>query len=281
MAGQTLSFVKTIAVAMLAASSAHVWGQPAEQPRPRSETDYTILQLRGDGEASKATLDRIRAMVDAGVSVDIQWLNVLMEKGQFADVETLGVKGIVNLPDLDFVVAGVQNARVEALLKQGKTEEALAAAKGFYNVCVLGDIERAVNLVARCLEIARPDDPAIVKRFKMQQVEWSNATTKPSGSSELGENILSTIKVSAEPFTTAAAAITGNDFQSLIRKGNLLLVADNASEARKAFEAAEKVSTSTQQTTEAISGIARAIRAEAGAVGPANAYILEQQQTAQ
>jgi hypothetical protein len=277
---QTVVPLAGLAISFAFAGVAKAQNKTAAKP-PRSEADYTLQQLRGDGEGSKTTLDRLRAMVDAGVPADPRWLTALLQTGQHAEVEQLAVKGIINFATRDYSVAGVQRARVEAFLASEKYDDAVVAAKGYYNVAPLKDTEKAVNLVAQCLEKMHEGDLTTARRFKSQQVEWSSATTKPVGTNaELGDNVLASIKVPAEPFSPAAQAITIQDFENQMAKGNLLLLADNGAGARKAFDAAEKLAATPREMTEAISGIARAIRAESGAIGPANAYILQQQQKA-
>jgi hypothetical protein len=62
-------------------------------------------------------------------------------------------------------------------------------------------------------------------------------------------------------------------YPQLTRRGNLLLFVDRPAEARDAFERALKLANEAQRAA-AIENVARAIRAEDGAVGRANAYIL-------
>lgn len=256
-------------------------GQARSITRPMSETEYTASQLRADEQTSRAALQRIHAMADAGVMIDSRWLRILAEKGLFADVEILAVKGILNAPTESKAVAALQRARVEALLhQQGKAQEAIAAAKGYYNVALLKDAESAVHLLSHCLAEAYPDDNALLRRFRTQQVEWSTVEVVPAASEELGENVLKSIKITNDAFGSEADAIIQRDYRGYIARGNLLLLADRPTEAKQAFESAELTAAGSQETAMAVEGIARAIRAEAGALGPANAFIIAQQQAA-
>jgi len=180
-------------------------------------------------------------------------------------------------PDNTKGVAFAQADRAKALLAAGKPQEALAAAKGYYNVCLLKDSANAINLVALCLAAARPDDKGIVKRFRAQQLAHSggDATTQPTTQPDLGEPIMPTIKVDAALYDDAIQAVAPTGVAKMLAKGNLLLLADRTKEARALMEQMSDMASAEDMAT-ATEAVARAIRAEAGYVGPANKYIMEQ-----
>lgn len=244
---------------------------------PRTEADFILQQLQSDDATMKEGLARINVLTDAGVRVYPKWLITLFEKGRYVDVEAIALKGIINSADQASGIPELQKYRVRALLEQHKPDEALSAARAYYNVAPLKDTEAAVKLVTLCLTAKNPDDLDTLRRFKRQQVEWSAATTQPAASNELGENILKSIPVPAEPFASAAAAIVKRDYVGLMGKGNLLLLANQPADAKKAFEAAEMVAEKPEQATAAVECIARAVRADAGALGPANTFIVARQ----
>jgi len=244
---------------------------------PRTEADFILQQLQSDDAGLREGLARIKVLTDAGVRVYPKWLITLFEKGRFEDVEAIALKGIVNSADQASGIPELQKYRVRALLEQHKADEALSAARAFYNVAPLKDTEAAVKLVTLCLTAKNPDDLDTLRRFKRQQVEWSTATTQPAATNELGENVLKSIPVPAEPFASAAASILKRDYVGLMGKGNLLLLANQTADARKAFEAAEMIADKPEQATAAVEGIARAVRADAGALGPANTFIVARQ----
>jgi hypothetical protein len=69
-------------------------------------------------------------------------------------------------------------------------------------------------------------------------------------------------------------------YEAFRARANLLLLEGNAKEARAVFERAQGIAADADQPG-AIENVARAIRAEAGCIAPANAYVLpmrEQQQ---
>ena len=177
-------------------------------------------------------------------------------------------------------MARMQAERIKALLEAKKPLEALAAAKGYYNVCPLDKTADAINLVALCLAAARPDDKGIVRRFRSQQLANSGdsaATTQPSPQpspgvpgegDKLGEPIMPTIKVDPALYDDAIEAIAPANAHKILAKGNLLLLADRTKEARALMEQMSDMATA-EEMAEATESVARAIRAEAGYVGPA------------
>lgn len=271
--------------------------QPAIKPAPKkSEADLLAEQIAGpDAAAQQAAVDRIKALLaeapdtdDLGrpkapkVKFNSKWTTALLKVRRYDDAEALAVQGILQAPSDSKQVAMLQKARVQALLASGKYDAALAAAKAYYNVCGMAETEGAIDLLSMTLINARPNDKGIARKFKAQQI--AAATTQPSADpsitppAEAGENILKTIAVDAKPFEAELRKFDFDDYPNLIAKGNLLLLCDRAKEARENFEAAHDLAKGPPQLSAVTESIARAIRAEAGAIGPANSYILAQQQ---
>ncbi len=202
---------------------------------------------------------------------------MLVDTKHYAEAEERAVKGILRSPATSYAIEHFQKLRVRSLMKQGKPAEALSAAKAYYDVCRFAETKDAIALVAACLMAAHPDDPAIAKRFKAQQVAGATAATQPSGG-DLGDPVLPAIPPAPVPYPVAdvqARAPTG--IIGFEAKGNLLLLAGRASEARAVFEQAYTIANPAQMAA-AIENVARAIRAQHGFVGPANAYVTSVQQ---
>ena len=202
-------------------------------------------------------------------------LQVLVDVKRYTEADAMAVRLILFDPFHSDSVAALEKLRAKALLAQNKPAEALAAAKAYYNTALLKDTADAIDTVALCLIRATPDEPGIGRRFKRQQVAGSQApsTTQPAASDDLGPPILPAIKVDPAPFEQAIAAMPpSQDFKSLVMKGNLLLAADKTKEARTVFEEAYLV-VPPERAGDAVENIARAIRADAACIGPANAYI--------
>ena len=219
----------------------------------------------------------IREMALKGSPPKREDLDLALESGKAAEVEQLVVQGILQVPWNSTAVAAFAKERARALLAENKPQEALSAAKAYYDVARLGSTADAIRLVGLCLAKAHPEDNDIARRFKKQQLAW--AATQPSSDPTLGEPILPSIPVDGSPYANLIDTIQLDDtvgYVQYLRKGNLLLVAGRAKEARAAFEDGLEIAEG-RDVQFAIENVARAIRAESGCVGSANAYILSQQ----
>jgi tetratricopeptide (TPR) repeat protein len=210
-------------------------------------------------------------------------LQVLVDAKLYDQADAMALRLIVFDPFHSDSVAALEKLRARALFGENRPAESLAAAKAYYNAALLKDTGDAIDTVALYLIKTRPDDPGIGRRFKKQQVAGvQTSPTAPADSpapDDLGQPILPTIKIDPAPFTAALTKITGEDFKSLVMKGNLLLVSDDLKEARGAFEQAY-VAAPEDKSADAIENVARSIRAQSGCVGPANAYILSERSAA-
>ena len=84
---------------------------------------------------------------------------------------------------------------------------------------------------------------------------------------------MSTIVVDAKPYKEFIDDAPRENYQDFVRKGTLLLWANRTKEARQTFEQAYDLADEHQMKS-AIENVARAIRADTGSIGQANAYIL-------
>ncbi len=267
--------------------------------RPRTKLEALSDRLNASAvEVQVAAVDEVKSMVGrlnksdvAGVKrlpavkVLPHCLNTLMSLKRFDDVETMALIGISYAPAATQYVAKLQKCRVEAFIAAGKGEAALSAAKAYYNVVGMGETDSAVDLMGTALFNARPNEKGIAVRFKKQQL--SLASTGPADSSAgdagaggetgVGENLLRSIVVDPKPFEEMIQRIQFDDYGKLIAKGNLLLLSDKAKEARACFESAEALTNEDKELAVVTESVARSIRAETGAIAPANRYILARQ----
>jgi hypothetical protein len=186
--------------------------------------------------------------------------------------------------------AGIDDAQaalLKMLLASGKFDQAVPAAKTYFNACALGQTSAATSLMAEAL-LNGPGqkDPAIVQRFKAQQAAGAQipaADSAPAPSAGLGENILKSIPIDPAPYQAELdkLAAVAKNYDTLIQRGNLLLLQDKGADAVSLFQMAADISSDPKQASEAISGVARAMRARDGSVGNANAYILSLRQAAE
>lgn len=262
----------------------------ANSPRPKSESALLAEQLASpDKAAQDKALDRVKELLAdkadddddrprPKVKVNANWLKSLMKVKRYDDAEALARTGILRQPGDSGNIANFQKYVAQALLAEGKNEQALSAAKGYYNVCPMKSSSDAIELIAVCLINARSDDRGIARKFKTQQVAAASATQPATAPDSMSaDNVLGTITIDPKPYDDAIANYAFKDYDNLLAKGNLLLLADKPRDARACFETASDLAEGQKQLSQAIESIARAIRAESGGIGPANVYILKQQ----
>ena len=186
-----------------------------------------------------------------------------------------------------------ENAIVESLMAQGLYDQALAAAKSYYNVATLKDTAAAIDLVADVLNKSRGGrDPTIGLRFKTEQASTGPQSPLPAAGSvdpALQADVPSSTNPSLDAITVDDSAYepaiartfthAEESYGSLIGRGNLLLLADRPVEARQCFTSACRFTDGeTGKLRNALEGIARAVRAKSGGITEANALITAIQQ---
>ena len=233
-------------------------------------------QLRSDDPAEVAgAVAAIRGLAERQPRVVVAnmraWHRAMSDAGMHEQVERFALEGILESPHHVGTVYELQRARVLALTALGRHREALAAAKGHYNVTLLKRSDDAIELVMLCLANLQATDD--LRRFRQQQV--AGAQLDGGGTGAEKENVLKAIQVDGSPYEARLAELRGAaSYDNLMAQGNLLLLADRPAEARKCFEMAGEIGRSDYHISQGIEGVARAIRAEHAAIGPANAYVL-------
>ncbi|HVT90363.1 MAG TPA: hypothetical protein VHD56_16035 [Tepidisphaeraceae bacterium] len=174
-----------------------------------------------------------------------------------------------------------QKALVESLLAQGNYEQALVEAKSYYNIVPLKRTSDAVKLISVALTKAKgKSDPSAGSRFIEEQKSGAlNRSSIPSTLPKNGPtaNLLGSVSIDSHRYDQSIQQLKGSTtFKELMALGDLLLLAGDPSEAKQAFINAYNVpKTKDVHLFEAIEGIARAIRAENGLTGPANALLVD------
>jgi hypothetical protein len=176
----------------------------------------------------------------------------------------------------------IQAVLVNMLLSTGKFDEALPAAKTYYNICRLANTSRATDLLAEAL-LNGPGqkDPTIVDRFKSEQVAGAQTPAAGSASDPPAQTVLKSIVVDPAPYQSELDKLADSPktWASLTQQGNLLLMQDKGADAVPLFQESVSVTSDPKQLSAAIANVARAMRARDGCIGPANAYILSLQQS--
>lgn len=224
------------------------------------------LQMLGDANRGTKATDQLP-----------NWLKLLLGQKRFDEVEEIALAGILTHPDSLAMVERCQEFRVRASLAGGKPKEALALAKGLYNVSSMPGTSHAIDLVSECLYDLNKDagPAAIVKKYKLQQIHGAAMPANGQPAADVEKLLLADVRVDPKAYQEAIAAadLSEDGFIGLMTKGNLLLLADQPKDAKKVFEKAYALATD-KSLALATEGMARAMRAEDGTVGRANAWVL-------
>jgi tetratricopeptide (TPR) repeat protein len=283
-----------VAAALLVAGTSGWAATTASQPtdpiaqqidsKDATQIQQAVANISGKLHALSAD-DRKAAVM--GLARQGHWLAGLMKAGRYDEVARLSLEATVTLPWNVSVVEYLQTYRVRALLKMGKPQEALAAAKGLFNVCRMKSTASVLELHVDCLKAAYPSDAAIIDRFRSEQTAGSvlpagrdpaQITSQPPAVGSQS-SVLAGIKVDGSAYEAAIQQYAGEDYGGLVSRGNLLLLADRPKEARAAFEKAYALASDKDLAT-ATESIARCMRAEDGTIGRANAWLLSLRPTA-
>jgi hypothetical protein len=272
------------------------WLSVAEAaPRPLPAQMEQIQQELSAAEAAtvkKGTADFEKYLdtepAKAAEMLRDHWVALLVQNRHFAEIDQLCLKTILAQPQETSVIEAMQLARIRANLSAQQPQRALQQAKGLYNVSSLATTDQAMLMVAQCLAAAFPNDPAIVERFKAQQIAGAQApsgnarvatlpaTTRAAATqsaTETGENsVLGAIQVDDADYRGVIANNLAEDFGGLMGRGNLLLLADRADQARSLFERAY-AQASDAQLQVASEAIARQIKAHDGVIRRANEWV--------
>ena len=108
----------------------------------------------------------------------------------------------INLPSADTIVEALLQMRVRALVVAGRGDEALAAAKSFYNVVTMRNTSVAIDPVAQALTAAHKDQPGLGKKFRLQQIESAGTNATVEAAAKM-PSMLADVKVDAKPYCRA------------------------------------------------------------------------------
>jgi hypothetical protein len=200
----------------------------------------------------------------------------LLEAHQYEAVEQLAVAGTLALPADTWRIEPLQQYRVRALLAEHKTQEALQAAKGLFNVCSLGFVKDALPLLFDTLAAAHPEDPGIVPRFKRQIL--AGAQEDPAERQRLldkygGNTIMRSIQADPGPYEVALAQRKNlTAWRDRYGNGNLLLLSGRIADARQVFTLVYQTRPGSELRY-ASEAIAKLIKAEDGGLGRANQFV--------
>ncbi len=134
-------------------------------------------------------------------------------------------------------------------------------------------------MVAECLSAAYPDDSEKLMRLRDEQM--AGAATQPSANGPRVSTVMREIKVDVKPYAAAIARydagrymIQTNERGALMAQANLLLLADRPGEAKALMLRMREIAVEESRYI-AEENVARAIKAEDGTIGRANAWLID------
>lgn len=245
------------------------WAISATIPDMVHSPDVATYQ---EAVAKTRTLLRARLKYVTGAKGDAI-MKAFADREKYDDLLGLIDYGLSQHPESTDEVSVLQYRKVHLLIKTGKADAALAAAKIYYNLAPMASTSEAIQLFAVTILAAKPQEAGLADRFREEQVlgaqfpaDGKVASPRPRTS------VLASIPIDPSPFQEALKARSDLRYDALRAKGNLLLMSDLNQEAYAAFYAAHQLAND-KQLAESIEDIARAIRAVDGSIGRANAWI--------
>ncbi len=198
------------------------------------------------------------------------WPMALMRGRHYNLAARLALRTVRNFPGNIWIVQQAMDFRVRVLLRAGHPRQALTAARSLFNVCSMRMTQHALLLVAQCLNAAYPQDPQMVQKFMNQQV--AGAVPVPPGGKAHSCAVFASIPLHGRPFARTLRDLQPfTDYQSLLARGNLLLLAGQSSEAMALFHLMANQYGAGRTANECM---ARALKAEDGTIGRANGWVL-------
>jgi len=260
----------------------------AAEPEPPFDPQALTDQITsGDAVQINAAVAEIRRQLSTGTEVAGYhaggWIPALLKAERYAEVAEVCSAAILCVPHDTTVLQSLTMTRAEALLSAGKNEEALQAAKAYFNIATMESTAGALQLINKALDAVNKDDPNISRKFRMEQLAGA-ATTQPFDDAQGGPNdappltsaTLKSIQIDPKPYEAKLSQLKNHPSQVypiLVATGNLLLLSDKPDEAKPVFEAAQGLA-GEDQVSEAAEHLARVIKAQDGTIGRANAYVL-------
>jgi len=221
----------------------------------------------------------------------------LLAGQRYNELDDLGLQIILARPEDTGRVESVLQAQIKAFSIEKRFDKALAASKQLFAVSSMAHTGDALLTLSRQFALARPEDKTIVERFRKEQIDGAAPPSAPSvaaasssssttlavalampaasfadGDAPRPSAMLAQVKIDPTPYAAALKDILDDDFDSQMRRGNLLLLMDQPRDAKAAFERAASLAEERQLST-AFEAIARAIKAQDGTIGRANAYL--------
>ncbi|HTV47283.1 MAG TPA: hypothetical protein VMG59_02455 [Phycisphaerae bacterium] len=266
-------------------------------PRDNKQADQVVTNELSSGNPQQINqaIGQIDFWITGGHvprNLGNSWLSALIKDQQFQAAADAALNGSLAQPNITNITSCMP-WRIKALLALNKPQEALDAAKSYYNVCNMQKTNDAVDLVAQCLAAYHPDDLQIAQAFRAEQSGSGAGNANSSNQTEAdvvagnappsqSASMLQSVQIDQTLYNTAigkwnAQSTVSGKFYDYVAYGNLLLMADRGQDAQNVFTRLFQLANTQQELNDAAEGIARSMRAEDGTVFRANAWLISLQ----
>lgn len=213
----------------------------------------------------------LRRPASAGDQLTQSRVDLLIAANRLDLVSELRLLAIELAPYDTTTLEKLQVVFIKAQLRKGNAQEALSQARSLFNVARLESTGEVLLLVQTCLQAANPRDVTVSTTFMREQM--AGAELRKAGDTPIPSPLLQGIVVDALWYDEVLEIFPGDTDQSLLARGNLLLLANRPTEAKEVFEQLLAKATPAKKL-ECHKNIARAIRAIDGNIGRANGYLV-------
>ena len=231
-----------------------------------------------DAANRKAALASITREINAAPYVTVPlvyqfWLPPLMDGGHYRTVANLAMQAVLAAPAYTFAIDRLLVFRIQALAAMHKDAAALRDAKSLFDVCRMQDTAMALVILDQRIDAVYHNDPAIMRRFVLEEREGARMPAE-GDRHIIKSTVLASVQVHAGPYLARLKSIHGTGSSALMEKGDLWLLAARPAKALQCFQLMEAYATNAKQLLLLERFICRAIRAEDGTIGRANAHLI-------
>jgi hypothetical protein len=195
------------------------------------------------------------------------WGQPLLAARQYSELIDLTLQSILAVPGDTPVVEDLLQLRVTAFLANGQPQEALQAAKSFFNVARPQKTPAAILVLAQCLEKDHPEDADIYVKFKAQQQAGADLATQ-----NIRCPLLDVVHIDPTAYLSLLNEYEKKDLsdnRDIVALGNLLLITDDAAKAEETFALLDPANEKLFAESKA-----RTLKAADGTIARANRYLL-------
>jgi hypothetical protein len=204
------------------------------------------------------------------------WVFELLKQKEYAAIEEFAITGTIAIADDPMRIEQLQKHRIEALLAEGRSQEALCASKALFNVCSMHFVVEALPLLTNCIAATHPQEPQLIPKFKLQVL--ANAQEDPAERERLREkfgnnSVMTSLPAEPAPYAKAIYVLSNkSDYTALVSIANLELLSGDIDKASNLLDRAYRVAPQADRNS-ATEGLARKLKAQDGGVGRANQFI--------